>query len=428
MLVIDDLRLEEDILPLFNHTNSADGEAALRTLLLQLPASLGQVQERQAVVCGLLAHWPRLADFFYSRIQQLDVWQLLHDISTRRLALDRSRWVAWLRLLVSEEARYAQRGKCVQLILLLRRLRQRLLEPLVGAELPASFMAQLTVIRRLGIERLALAVDEDRFSLAQLVELGRQLQRLTPEDVAAFWQAFGQFEAYWSVAYTVVQRGFVLADFAPGTFQLTDFYHPLLRQPVKNSLQLHPPENVVLLTGPNMSGKSTLLKAISLCVYLAHAGVGVPAVGCVVPFFQTISVAINLNDSLQSGYSHFMAEIQNLKTVLTCARPGHPTFAVFDEIFRGTNVDDALDITQATIAGLARYPNSYFFISTHLLQLQAQLPAHAVNICQLCIHCVLEDGIPRFTYQLRPGWTTLRIGRILFEQAGLPSLLAPPLA
>ena len=108
-------------------------------------------------------------------------------------------------------------------------------------------------------------------------------------------------------------------------------------------------KNVILLTGPNMSGKSTLLKAISLSVYLGHAGFAVPASKAVMPFFSTISVAINLTDSIVSGYSHFMSEIVTLKNVLREACDDKRCFAVFDELFRGTNIEDALEIRRRVL-------------------------------------------------------------------------------
>ncbi len=88
------------------------------------------------------------------------------------------------------------------------------------------------------------------------------------------------------------------------------------------------------------------------------------------PFFTTISAAINLTDSIVSGYSHFMSEIITLKNVLTEAAANAKCFAVFDELFRGTNIEDALEISTATINGLTKFTNSLFFISTHLHQLK----------------------------------------------------------
>ena len=67
------------------------------------------------------------------------------------------------------------------------------------------------------------------------------------------------------------------------------------------------------ILGANGSGKSTLLKAVGICVLLAHLGLAVPADQCELPFFNVISVSINLTDDLRSGFSHFMTEIKSLK-------------------------------------------------------------------------------------------------------------------
>ena len=172
-----------------------------------------------------------------------------------------------------------------------------------------------------------------------------------------------------------------------------------------------------------MSGKSTLLKALSLCVYLAHAGLAVPATRAIMPFFNTISVAINLTDSIVSGYSHFMSEIITLKNVLTEAKTGARCFAVFDELFRGTNIEDALEISAATIKGLTHFPNSFFIISTHLHQLKDLEEIKTNKITTCFIDCKLTDNIPAFTYQLKEGWSDLKLGRILFEKEGLNTML-----
>jgi len=175
-----------------------------------------------------------------------------------------------------------------------------------------------------------------------------------------------------------------------------------------------------------MSGKSTLLKAVSLCVYLGHTGLAVPASKATIPFFTTISVAINLTDSIVSGYSHFMSEIVTLKNVLKEATNKIKCFAVFDELFRGTNIEDALEISSATIKGLINFPDSLFFISTHLHQLKdmEEIKTNKVSTCY--VECGLTDNIPAFTYKLKNGWSDLKLGRILFEKEGLNKMLASP--
>lgn len=217
---------------------------------------------------------------------------------------------------------------------------------------------------------------------------------------------------------------FLPTDLSRLCFEVSDVYHPAVANAVRNTFPLSPGENVLLLTGPNMAGKSTLLKTRSLCVYLAHLGSGVPATTCVLPYFDTIAVAINLNDNLLSGYSHFMTELLHLKTVLGQATGFQKCFAVFDDLFRGTNPDDALDITRATVSGLARFPNSVFFISTHLTQLESHIVEDALAaVGSYHIGCVLTEGKPVFFYKLKRGWSRLKIGRILFNEAGLPDLL-----
>ena len=153
-------------------------------------------------------------------------------------------------------------------------------------------------------------------------------------------------------------------------------------------------------------------------------GLGVPAARCTTPFFHSILIAINPRDSLQDGCSHFMAELQHLKRVLHAANGGSRTFALFDELFRVTNGDDALELTRTTLGGLARFPASCFLVSTHLLHLQEQLPA-ASAIRPYCIECVLREGVLVFSYRLQRGWSHVKIGKLLFEQEELPALLEP---
>ncbi|NVO86354.1 MutS-related protein [Hymenobacter terrestris] len=425
MLLVDDLRLDADILPLFNFTHCHEAEMAVRGLLRELPASPELVLEKQAVFRALLAQWGVMGEFNYSRIQLSEVQRFMHEVVSGQLALETNRLRLAARLLVSEETRYRTRARYVQAITFLQRLEQRYFRRLDPAGFPPFARARLSTIARF-LERLSLnsaaeAIAEDQFSAGRMVDFARQLHAVDEQELAAFWTAFFWLEACWSVAKGLRQHEFAFPEFQSAGLHLADFYHPLLTEPVKNTLALGSDDNVLLLTGPNMSGKSTLLKALGLCVYLAHAGLGVPAAAARLPFYSSIVVAINLTDSLSGGYSHFLAEIRNLKAVLEAARGPGRVFAVFDELFRGTNVDDALDITQATVAGLAAFLRSCFLISTHLLQLESQLPAQPGRRT-FCIECALHEGLPVFSYRLQPGWSQLKIGRILFDKEGLPAL------
>jgi DNA mismatch repair protein MutS len=426
MRQVQDLHLERDILPLFDHTISDHAAEVLRQTILNVPETLEEVYYRQSILQGFLHNWAVIGEFSYQRLDVREVYTFLDDVATRRLLVEQNRLKAGLKLYSSEEERYRLRSKAVQTVLLFHRWQTNYFSRLDVSVFPEKFQQQIKLIlaflQQLNLAANAYLIRENKFSVSALVKFSRVLGRLRVEEVHTFWENFSLFEAFWSMAKGMVRHQLNFPVFTERAFTLADFYHPVLKTPVKNSLQLHTPENVILLTGPNMSGKSTLLRSVGLCVYLAHVGLGVPASKFELPFFDTIAIIINANDNLRSGYSHFMAEIQNLKAVVQEAAAGKKCFAVFDEIFRGTNIDDALDITRTTVNGLTRYSNSYFFISTHLLQLKDKLALEGIQ--KYNIACELENGSPCFSYKLQEGWSELKIGKILFEKEGLGQMLS----
>ncbi|NEM97054.1 MutS-related protein [Pontibacter burrus] len=428
MIQVQDLKLEEDVLPFFNFTNNVYAEDKLLYLLQTVPASEMEVTARTGIIKGMISNWAIVGELTYRRLDLLEVYALTENLAGTGLGAPESKLKRWLRLWFYESERSQVQAKLVQLILLLNGLQQQYLNRLNSAFYPEPFKTELTnavaFLNKLNLASRTNLVHEHRFGISDIVDFWDQLATIDSQEMRSFWSFLFSFEAYWSVAKAVQTHEFAFATFEDDTFAITDFYHPIVKKPVKNSIALDDRQNVLLLTGPNMSGKSTLLKAVSLCVYLARVGFPVPAAACTVPFFGAVAVAINLNDNLRDGYSHFMAEINNLKAVLQATQNGTRCFAVFDEIFRGTNVDDALEITQATINGLATIAGSYFLVSTHLLQLEEQLnPENSASIQKCCVECHLVNGLPTFTYKLHQGWSQLKIGKILFEKEGLAALL-----
>jgi DNA mismatch repair protein MutS len=239
-------------------------------------------------------------------------------------------------------------------------------------------------------------------------------------ETARFWNQLFIFEAYLSLSFGIVKHTLTFPIFSENTISLSDFYHPVLGKPIKNKLTSD--SNLILFTGPNMSGKSTLLKAISLCVYLGHIGMGVPASKAVFPFFDTILIRISHNDDIINGYSHFMTEVIDLKKVVLEAVQERKCFAVFDELFIGTNIEDAVDISSATLNGLTKYKNSLFLISTHLHQLKETAVVRTKQASTWFLDCELDEENPLFTYKLKEGWSEVKVGRLLFNKEGLTDL------
>ncbi|WP_092767748.1 hypothetical protein [Hymenobacter actinosclerus] len=155
MLLVDDLRLDADILPLFNFTHCHAAEKAVRGLLRELPASPELVREKQAVFRALLSQWDVIGEFSYSRIQLAEVQRFLHEVVSGQLVLETSRVRLAARLLVSEETRYRTRARYVQAITLLHRLEQHYFRRLEPAGLPPFACARLALITRF-LERFSL--------------------------------------------------------------------------------------------------------------------------------------------------------------------------------------------------------------------------------------------------------------------------------
>lgn len=251
------------------------------------------------------------------------------------------------------------------------------------------------------------------------------LLKITPEIEAGnfdlFWDFFYMFDVYFSIAKGIKLNNLVFPQFnVENTFTIENFYHLDLKNAVKNTLDVKD-KNTIVFTGANMSGKSTTMKSVSIIVLLAHLGIAVPAEHCNIPFYDRIFLYFSVNDNLKEGYSHFAQEIMNVKSVLLELKSKN-CFVVFDEIFSGTNINDAAQITVTTVNGLSKFKNSLFIFSTHLNLIENNLTENK-NVLLLNLECFLENNELTFTYKLKEGWSKLEIGKLLFDQYGLNELL-----
>lgn len=226
---------------------------------------------------------------------------------------------------------------------------------------------------------------------------------------------------YSSIAKGIKANDLVFPQFnSENVFSIENFYHLDVKNAIKNTLGVNN-KNIIVFTGANMSGKSTTMKSISIIVLLAHLGIAVPAKYCNIPFYDSIFLYFSVNDNLKQGYSHFAQEIMNLKNVLLELK-SKKCFVVFDEIFNGTNINDAAQITLNTVNGLSKFKNSLFVFSTHLNLIESHLTENK-NVVLLYLECDLGNNELSFTYKLKEGWSRLEIGKLLFDKYGLNELL-----
>jgi DNA mismatch repair protein MutS len=232
-------------------------------------------------------------------------------------------------------------------------------------------------------------------------------------------------DVYLSIARLAVDRKFVFPralDKGLCTLKLDGVYHPELKKPVGNSMNMDPGQNVVFLTGANMAGKSTFLRSVSTAVYLAHMGFPVAAASMDFSVMDGIYTTVNLPDNLGIGASHFYAEVLRVKKVASELHRGKSLFIIFDELFRGTNVKDAHEATVSITRAFAGKASSLFIISSHIVEAGEELKQRN-NIGFLYLPTRMNGHTPEYTYTLEKGITDDRHGMIIIRNEGILDIL-----
>jgi hypothetical protein len=218
--------------------------------------------------------------------------------------------------------------------------------------------------------------------------------------------AVGELEALSALAgYAYEHPGDPFPELLSGEplIEAVDAGHPLLarNECVSNDLSLGGELRLILISGSNMSGKSTMLRTIGTNVVLALAGAPVRAKKFRVSPLA-IGTAMRVNDSLQEGKSFFYAAISRLKSIVDLAQNDLPLLFLFDEILQGTNSHDRRIGTEAILSSLVK-GNAIGLVTTHdlaLTEIVDPLSARAKNIH---FEDRIEDGQMKFDYRIRPG-------------------------
>lgn len=228
-----------------------------------------------------------------------------------------------------------------------------------------------------------------------------------------------------TMSQLVISNGYSLPKFVKESelvFETSDAFHPFLDQPVKNSFNFNSNSSLCFLTGPNMSGKSTFLKTMGLLTYLAHLGLPVPAKEFKTSVFNGLFSTINLSDDLNLGYSHFYSEVNRVKEIANLLSSDKNLVIIFDELFRGTNVKDAYDASLKVISSLNKVLSSFFFISTHILEVAENID-NKESITFKCFESDLIDNMPVYDYKLKVGISKERVGMRILEKENVIKIL-----
>lgn len=241
-------------------------------------------------------------------------------------------------------------------------------------------------------------------------------------NIQRWLSAVGEIEALASLAtynYEHPDDPFPVFVSGVASFRAGDLGHPLLPDTkcVRNDVEVGAPSSVLLISGSNMSGKSTLLRSVGINAILAMAGAPVRAKQIRMTPLR-IGASIRISDSLQEGNSHFYAEITRLRQIVDLTASQFPVLFLLDEVLQGTNSHDRRVGTEGI---LRRFLNrgAIGLVSTHDLALTEVSGRKPGDIKNMHFQDELKNGQMRFDYILRNGIVAKSNGLELMRSIGL---------
>lgn len=295
--------------------------------------------------------------------------------------------------------------------------------------LPSRLANILSEIKRLLRHPLADAMahksSNSEFSMRETVAFARFSHQEYRQQTLALIRCYGQLDAWYSMAVAHRTLGLHFPEFVRSEDPLLDadgLFHLLLPTPVPYQVCMDPFSNFMFLTGANMAGKSTFIKAVGIAVFLAHLGMGVPAKAMRLTLFDGILSNINVMDDIIRGESYFFNEVQRIRHTVERISDGKRWLVLIDELFKGTNIQDAMKCSTTVIRGLIRIKKALFILSTHLYEIGEELKPFP-NICFRYFETSVEDDQLIFNYQLREGISNDRIGYLILKREKVTDLL-----
>ena len=268
-------------------------------------------------------------------------------------------------------------------------------------------------------ERLATAEsDIYRRVCAQVAE--------PAESVARIASTIAQVDVFCALAQAAMDNGYVrpVVDNS-ATISIREGRHPVVERVlssgdyVPNDVELSPEERVLVLTGPNMAGKSTYIRQVALITLMAQVGSFVPAAEARIGLVDRIFTRVGLQDDLATGQSTFMVEMVETAAILNQATPR--SLVILDEIGRGTSTYDGLSIARAIIEHLHNDPRlgCKTLFATHYHEL-TQLAATLPGVRNYSVAVAEEGGDVIFLHRIVPGGADRSYGVHVARLAGLP--------
>ncbi|NML22782.1 DNA mismatch repair protein [Pseudoflavitalea sp. G-6-1-2] len=415
---INDLRIfsrndTAGIFDLYNNTNTRGGEMLLQEMFSRPLSNREEINRRSSIIghfAGLKTAFPFRADSF--------------DMAEKYMTTAMDKGKSDMQQTLSEKD---IRNGVEAVIALMRQIHLFILSESIRSI--SAFETERMEIEKLVADPVFAPVlagkEAGKLSYAAITAFDVLLRVRERDKVKKLLTRIYSLDVYISVAQVASLRNFVFPEAVENsnqTLNIEGLYHPELKQPVANDITMRKERNIVFLTGANMAGKSTFLRAVGTAVYIAHMGFPVAASSMQFPVMDGIFTTINLPDNLGIGASHFYAEVLRAKKIAAELKAGRSLFVIFDELFRGTNVKDAHEATVAITLAFAGRKSSRFIISSHIVEAAEELRSDpAISFWYLPTR--MNGHVPEYTYTLQQGVTNDRHGMIIIRNEKILEIL-----
>jgi DNA mismatch repair protein MutS len=419
---------EEDfsILSKLNHTLTTNGKEQLRKTLATPLQKIEDIRDVQATLQLILrkeAEWPMVVSngtiMVVERFYEYN-FDLLPNTVTSLTALN-------YKMLHGPDYSLIKYSiiHCFDFIKGMQQFIERYLTPTT----PTPMRKYLEIAQKsIAAEPLKIIFDNKKsedLSIPQQLQLGQFIRYHYKNNMLTLIAIHAQLDAWYGMAMTVKNMRLVFPEFIESDAPIVEvkgLYHLLLQKAVPYDLHMNRATNFVFLTGANMAGKSTFIKAVGTAVFLAHIGMGVPAQQMQLSLFDGMLSNINVIDDISKGESYFYNEVQRIKATISKVNDKRKWLILIDELFKGTNVQDAMKCSTTVIEGLLKIKNSLFILSTHLYEIGEDLKKHS-NISFNYFETNAHNGQLSFNYQLRHGISNDRLGYLILEREGVTQML-----
>lgn len=418
----------DDVFALLDHTNTQAGRDMLRRHIKNPPDTCEQLKDVQDAIRFWTQHhdlWPKI--ILNGTIVMLEKYfESVDSVSAPPTGLSLS-MNSFIQKHFNKQEYFFIQFSLSHLSDFLKGCTQ--LAEIAGLQgVPSVLLKELNLINEELQHRLTapLMAVTKQTKFAELCQLNYKARREMKNTVYRLINSYARLDAWQAMAKATTVNGWLFPDIVPASpvcFATTGLRHPLLKDPTAYDITFDKSRNFLVLTGANMSGKTTFMRALGVGALLAHLGMGVPARSMRISFLQGIITNMQVEDNILKGESYFYAEVQRMKQTAEKLQQKQPHLVLMDELFKGTNVHDAYECTRAVVDGLMNHTNHLLILSTHLYEVAQLFSNNDALLFSYFVTDLAEDGSYRFTYELRTGISNDRIGYRILQKEGVIDLL-----